>query len=89
MIFFFGRIKDKIWSLRIFIHGILSKGVITLFQEIIASGKKLFSKSDILFQGIIMILTAVTRKFVFKIRRRLVNHNLMKQYNAPTPTTFR
>ena len=39
---FFGRIKDKIWSLRIFIDGILSKWVITLFQEIIASGKRLF-----------------------------------------------
>ena len=40
----------------------------------------------------IIILTvqrsAVTREFIFKIRRRLVTHNLMYLQNAPTPTTF-
>ena len=41
MFFFFGRIKDKMWSLRILIDGILTKWVITLFQEVIESGKKL------------------------------------------------
>ena len=39
--FFFGRIKDKMWYLRILIDGIFSKWVITLFQAVIASGKKL------------------------------------------------
>ena len=42
MFFPFERIKHKMWSLRIFIDGILSKWMITLFQEVIASGKKLF-----------------------------------------------
>ena len=41
----------------------------------------------------IIILTvqrsAVSRKFVFEIRMRLVTHNLVYLYNATTPMTFR
>ena len=40
-LFFFGRIKDNICFLRILKDGISLKWVITLFQEVIASGKKL------------------------------------------------
>ena len=39
--FFCRRIKDKIWFLRILKDGISLKWVITLFQGVIASGKKL------------------------------------------------
>ena len=38
---FSGRIKDKIWFLRTLKDGISLKWVITLFQEEVASGKKL------------------------------------------------
>ena len=33
--------------------------------------------------------SAESRKFVFKIRRRLIIHNLMYLQNAPTPTATR
>ena len=46
MFFFFGRINDKRWSLRILIDGILSNWVIILFLEVIASGKKLLMYLD-------------------------------------------
>ena len=42
MFFSFGRIKVKMWSFRILINGVLSKGVTTLIQELIASGNILF-----------------------------------------------
>ena len=47
MHFFFGRIKDKIWFLRTLKDGISPKWVITLFQEVIASGKRLLCTSMI------------------------------------------
>ena len=44
-------------------------------------------------KGIIIIIltvqgSAVMREFVFKIRRRLVTHNLMYLQNAPTPLIY-
>ena len=58
-VFFFGRIMDKIWSLRIFIDGILSKWVITvrnncIWEETIHVSRRATSYS---MKGIIIILT--------------------------------
>ena len=75
MHFFFWRIKDKICFLRTLKDGISPKWVITLFQEVIASGKKL---RCYYYFACTMICG-----------RRLIIHNLMYLQNAPTPTTTR
>ena len=86
ILFFIGRIKYKIWFLRTLKDGISSKWIITLFQEVIALGKNYRCTSMTDIKGVPIALpvqrSAESMEFVFKIRRRLITHNLMYLQSA-------